>query len=292
MRILINGFLILLLWAIPCRYWYVCKIKQHCGDSSLLVQQQDSVRANDLALYKGDVALLEGYEQFYFEGKAVDPLMSASNELFLDSVAGYLVANPSAQLTLTGGYRPSEEGSTSGFFENLGLARASTLRKLLESRGIAESRIGLDHQQTENEGLAYPVRFLVREGTSQDTSDAPAADAFTFSNMNFSGANFESNSAAFNPNPTFIAYADSLKTYFKLNPDKSLTVTGHTDNVGTDAFNLDLGMRRAKAVQQYLLGQKINISIKTLSAGESEPVADNGTEEGKAKNRRVNLTIN
>ncbi len=292
MRILINGFLIFLLWAIPCRYWYVCKIKQHCDNAPALIEQPDNVRANDLALYKGDVPVLKDYEQLYFEGPSVTPTLSASNEMFLDSVAAYLRANPSLQLTLTGTYRAAEEGSTSGFFENLGLARAAALRALLVTKGIDESRIGLDHQRSENDELAYPVRFMLRDATAQDASDTPAADAFTFTNMNFSGANFASNSAEFNPNPTFVAYADSLKTYFELNPDQTLTITGHTDNVGTDEMNNALGMRRAQSVQKYLVSRKVKVNINTLSAGEREPVADNNTEDGRAKNRRVNLTIN
>ncbi len=66
MRILINGFLIFLLWAIPCRYWYVCKIKQHCDNAPALIEQPDNVRANDLALYKGDVSRIKGLRAVVF----------------------------------------------------------------------------------------------------------------------------------------------------------------------------------------------------------------------------------
>lgn len=299
MRILINGFLIFLLWAIFCRYWYVCKIKHHCDEAPADIEMvATAVRAMDLGLYQGDSLILGGYEQLAFIGPGVQPELTASNELFLDSVAAWLNRHPESALTLTGSYRLSEEGNTSGFFENLGLARAAGLRQLLVDRGVAEDRIGLDFLALKEEDLSRPITFNLTGDTvvagqdGQPATEAPAANAFTFTNMNFSGANFDRNSDVFRPNPTFEAYADSLKTYFQLHPDKSLTITGHTDALSGDAYNMELGRRRAQAVRRYLEQRGINTNFKIASAGEREPVASNDTEEGRAKNRRVNLSIN
>lgn len=301
MRILINGFLIFLLWAIFCRYWYVCKIKHHCDEAPADIEMVDaSARAMDLGLYQGDSLILGGYEQLAFTGPAIQPDLTASNELFLDSIAAWLNRHPDAGLTLTGSYRLSEEGSTSGFFENLGLARAATMRQLLVDRGVAEDRIGLDFQALTDEAMTRPIHFNSTGGADRAGVDqagnaiasAPTANAFTFTNMNFSGANFDRNSDEFRPNPTFEVYADSLKTYFNLHPDKSLTITGHTDALSSDAYNLDLGRRRAQAVRKYLEQRGVKTTYKIASAGEREPIATNDTEEGRAKNRRVNLSIN
>ena len=301
MRILINGFLIFLLWAIFCRYWYVCKIKHHCDESPPPVEMVDqSTRAMDLGLYQDGQLVFGGYEQLAFEGNAVVPVLSASNELFLDSLAGWLALHPDQGLVLTGAYRASEEGMTSGFLENLGLARAASIRQLLVDRGVAENRIGLDFVKSETEELIPPVRFTVRQAMAaaegaaegETAQSGSGGDAFTFSNMNFSGANFDQNSDVFRPNATFEAYADSLKTYFTLHPDQSLTITGHTDALSSDAYNLELGRRRALAVRNYLEGRGVKTKFTISSAGEREPVATNDTEEGRAKNRRVNLKIN
>ncbi len=66
--------------------------------------------------------------------------------------------------------------------------------------------------------------------------------------------------------------------------------TGHTDNVGTDAYNQKLSERRAAAVKEYLVSKGIAASkVTTLGKGESQPVATNKTKEGRQKNRRVDI---
>lgn len=67
-------------------------------------------------------------------------------------------------------------------------------------------------------------------------------------------------------------------------------VVGHTDSVGTDTYNQKLGLRRAEAVKAYLVKQGIETNrVYTESKGESKPVADNKTREGRAQNRRVEI---
>lgn len=71
-------------------------------------------------------------------------------------------------------------------------------------------------------------------------------------------------------------------------PDVAVFIAGHTDSVGSAAYNLELGMRRAKAVasQLALLGVE-QAQIFAVSFGKAVPIADNNTEDGRAKNRRV-----
>ncbi len=70
-------------------------------------------------------------------------------------------------------------------------------------------------------------------------------------------------------------------------------VAGHTDNAGSDAYNYDLGKRRADAVGRYLILQKKvdPMRVMPVSYGESSPVADNSTPQGRAKNRRVEILV-
>jgi OOP family OmpA-OmpF porin len=71
-----------------------------------------------------------------------------------------------------------------------------------------------------------------------------------------------------------------------------LIITGHTDNVGTEEYNLKLSDKRANAVKDYLVLQGISSEqIETEAKGESEPVADNDTHEGRTANRRVEIII-
>lgn len=69
-------------------------------------------------------------------------------------------------------------------------------------------------------------------------------------------------------------------------------VVGHTDSVGSDDYNMRLGLRRAEAVKAFLVSAGLPANaIKTSSQGERQPVADNKTAVGRAKNRRVEITV-
>ena len=67
---------------------------------------------------------------------------------------------------------------------------------------------------------------------------------------------------------------------------------GHTDSVGTDAYNDKLAIRRAESVKAYLLSKGVEANrVYTEGKGEKQPVADNKTAEGRAKNRRVEIEV-
>ena len=77
----------------------------------------------------------------------------------------------------------------------------------------------------------------------------------------------------------------------KKNPDLKIRIDGYTDSTGTEAYNLDLSERRAKAVENFFVSRGVDperLSIKGF--GIANPVASNKTKEGRAKNRRVELT--
>lgn len=76
------------------------------------------------------------------------------------------------------------------------------------------------------------------------------------------------------------------------NPDTEILVIGHTDNTGTDRYNQGLSERRAQAVKNYAVSQGLQASrMRTEGKSFHEPIADNGTEAGRAENRRVEIVI-
>jgi outer membrane protein OmpA-like peptidoglycan-associated protein len=82
--------------------------------------------------------------------------------------------------------------------------------------------------------------------------------------------------------------ANSLQKY----PNSDILIVGHTDSVGTDAYNLDLSQRRAQAASAYLQSLGVPAArVRTEGKGEAEPVVSNDTEEGRQKNRRVEIAI-
>jgi outer membrane protein len=84
---------------------------------------------------------------------------------------------------------------------------------------------------------------------------------------------------------------DEVLSNFGHLPSVTGTVVGHTDSVGSDAYNQRLSERRAQAVVAYLESKGIGAGrLRAKGMGESQPIADNGTEEGRAKNRRVELS--
>jgi outer membrane protein OmpA-like peptidoglycan-associated protein len=75
-------------------------------------------------------------------------------------------------------------------------------------------------------------------------------------------------------------------------PELRFTIEGHTDNVGSDATNSELSLRRALSVRDYLIGLGVSATrIDVDGFGPSRPVADNTTTEGRARNRRVEIVI-
>ena len=85
------------------------------------------------------------------------------------------------------------------------------------------------------------------------------------------------------------ALADFMKQY----PQTSTVVEGHTDSVGSDAYNQGLSERRASAVRDVLVNQYGVESgrVQAVGYGESRPVADNATADGRAINRRVEAEV-
>jgi OOP family OmpA-OmpF porin len=104
------------------------------------------------------------------------------------------------------------------------------------------------------------------------------------------GVNFASNSDRLLSGAEKVL--DGAIAWLKKNPHLAVEVAGHTDSDGAAAPNLALSERRAFTVRDYLVGGGIGPSRLTARGyGEAEPIADNGTKEGKAENRRVELRI-
>jgi len=84
-----------------------------------------------------------------------------------------------------------------------------------------------------------------------------------------------------------------VETLIEMDKGLYLTIQGHTDNTGPEAWNLLLGKRRADAVMEYLF-KKYHIPLhrmEVISFGSSDPIADNSTREGRAQNRRVVILV-
>ncbi len=85
---------------------------------------------------------------------------------------------------------------------------------------------------------------------------------------------------------------DRLIAFLNENSDKKVELEGHTDSVGTEQYNQGLSERRTASVKDYLTKRGVDAGrISSRGFGETKPIADNKTAEGRAKNRRVEIKV-
>jgi outer membrane protein OmpA-like peptidoglycan-associated protein len=105
------------------------------------------------------------------------------------------------------------------------------------------------------------------------------------------GMNFASGQAVIRTDhfPLLTKVKEAIEIY----PDALISIEGHTDAYGTDEVNLKLSQKRADAVAQYLLANSSLApgNVRATGFGESNPIANNETQEGRAKNRRIDVVI-
>ena len=119
-------------------------------------------------------------------------------------------------------------------------------------------------------------------GTKVDSRGCPEIPDLT-------GVNFDTDKATLQDSGVRIL--DQAAAVLNANPHVGVTIAGHTDSVGTDAYNQGLSERRAETVRAYLGSKGIaNSRMSASGRGESSPTASNETKAGRAANRRVELT--
>lgn len=283
-------FLLFAVYALMVRWYYVCQMRGACApDAEVPEMEELDMRLKTLSLRNADSVVLSGFDHFAFDPGSALPRLNASNREFLDALAQYLERHPELNLNITGEYRPSEAELSAGIYENIGLARAQEIRRLLSDQQISEARISLDFAPAGSEELIRPLAFAAYPARASGDYQRML---FSFTNMTFSDANFAPGSDEFRPGPSFVLYADSVKAYLVKNPRASLTIIGHTDNTGNPQANQTLSLRRAQSAMQYFreLGADSR-RIRTIGKGPSEPAASNDYAEGRQKNRRVNFVL-
>lgn len=187
---------------------------------------------------------------------------------------------------ITGMYfedEPKPEG-----FENMGFARASQTAQLFKGL-IPDDQIRLrarlvDERDGVRENPFEAAAFKWIEAEEPVTETVEELDDRVIIRFPFGSVKKEYD-------PSVDDYITKLSTRVKETSER-ITLTGHTDNVDSDTFNLQLGLRRAQEIKNILVGQGVAANqITTTSKGESQPVASNETEEGRYENRRVEVRL-
>lgn len=146
--------------------------------------------------------------------------------------------------------------------------------------GLAGAGIGAYQDRQEaalRRSLAGSGVDVVRQGDNI-TLNMPGNITFAFDSSNLQ--------------PQFYPVLDNVASTLNQYNQTVIEVAGHTDNVGTDAYNQQLSVQRANAVAAYLGGKGvIQQRMMIVGAGETRPIASNDTDAGRAQNRRVEITI-
>jgi len=185
-------------------------------------------------------------------------------------------------LRIVGPYFSDEVNNTT--FADLGLARADAVRQLLldsipaDKIEIASKLINyLEDAKTKSFGGTV-LNWMTRNENIQEI-DNKALVYFPYnSTKKLENANI---------NDYLASVAEALN-----GNNKTVSLTGHTDNKGRPSYNKSLALKRAQAMKNILIGLGIEANRITVdSQGESQPIETNDTEEGRQKNRRVELEI-
>jgi OOP family OmpA-OmpF porin len=144
------------------------------------------------------------------------------------------------------------------------------------------------HVRAHSGGEAYDLVIIEKKAMAQEVTAGDMLAALNKQGFVALYINFETNKATIKPESKPIV--DQIVLLLKDNPTLKVSVEGHTDNTGAPARNKTLSQERAQSVVNALMAA--GIDKKRLSAtgwGQEKPMADNKTEEGKAKNRRVEI---
>ncbi|WP_264537721.1 OmpA family protein [Flavobacterium sp. N1736] len=213
----------------------------------------------------------------------------------IEKLKSLLIANPRQKITITG-YSTSDE-SNSTTFENLGLARANDIKNYFISNGLSASQFDtkgeiIDQWKMNADTLIGPLeyRFPALDTTAvannewSELKEKINADPLTL--------HFSTNKSSDNLNSVEKQKVTDIVKYLQNVKDAAVLITGHSDNVGNRDANIALAQKRAEFSKNYLVKKGIEATrITTDSKGPDEPVGENTTAEGKAKNRRTVITI-
>jgi OOP family OmpA-OmpF porin len=141
--------------------------------------------------------------------------------------------------------------------------------------------------------VAAPVAPVVARPVTPPVARPPVAaqPAVTVEKVTFAAdAFFDTNKAVLKPEAK--AKLDDLASKIKAITLEVIIAVGHTDSDASDAYNQKLSVKRSEAVKAYLVSKGIEANrVYTEGKGEKQPVADNKTKEGKAKNRRTEIEV-
>ena len=212
----------------------------------------------------------------------------------IDLLKAHLNSNSEKALDITGLYTASETNTSA--FPNLGIARANTIKNYLSTKGIPSQQINIFGEENNDISLkdsVYmgPVRYAISKNSSQEVQELETLKQRI--NDDPLILYFRNAQSSINPTVAQRQKIADISRYLDKVEGATITIEGHTDNIGGREINIALGEKRANSIKQDFINNGIPDSkIIITSKGPDEPIASNETEEGRAQNRRSIVKIN
>ena len=232
-----------------------------------------------------------------FEQGTVEAIITEEVRAGLKEISDHLDEYTTHGIEITGGYSGEEENNS--LLNNLGIARAQSIKNVFMEMGLDQSQISTKALKTDNiiveDGVSsgvvglkvYPIEELSEE---DKLHLAHIEKQLRAENMLIY---FESAKNKLALNDELQLYFSELNLFMHHHAHHSITLVGHTDELGSEKYNDELGLKRAEFVKAALVGAGINEDqIKTISKGEHELVTPDETEEDRVKERRVEIIMN
>lgn len=229
-------------------------------------------------------------DAFSFEKSGIFATIPASTNGELKKVAAHFKSNDNRTLSLVGSYYASETytGET-----NLGKERAEAIKAKLVKYGTPADKIITSGKKLtgvlEGKRIYNAVTFEGNENEIEAIDDAPAEVSFSPTGVHT--IYFETGSSELEMTSELINYLDQVVEYLSENSDRTLWVEGYNDNK-EDTQGGNLSRNRARKIRDYLTENGIKRSQVTINGlGEKDPVVPNDSEEGRALNRRLEISV-
>lgn len=229
-------------------------------------------------------------------GYAINLPVSTQIDEGIGNLSTYFEANNGKRLHITGLYTSSEENTSA--YPNLGMARANSVKNYLKDKGMNGRFMeifGQVNDQLTLDGTIYkgPVSYEIFSKNAEADDQAELAALRTKIQADPLILNFANAQTSINLTETQRQKVADIARYLDMAEGSLAMVTGHTDNTGSRAGNVNISLKRANFAKNYLVQNGIaSDKIQTVGKGSDEPIATNETEAGKAKNRRTVVTVN
>ena len=247
------------------------------------------------ALSDGDYAcnVNDNYNFNVSSSTILTPLAKTVSDC-IGSLKTFLDDNAEKVINITGFFKSDEENNSA--YPNLGLARANAVKNHLVSSGISSTRINtfgklMDEMVPKGNIYFGPVEYGLAERAADADDRLKALHDKIVANPLV--LYFDTAEAHINLSAEQRQKVADISRYLDKVEGASANVVGHTDDTGDAAANMELGQSRADFAKNYLMRNGISpAKINASSQGQTQPIASNDTEEGKAQNRRTVVTLN